>query len=410
VNPKAVRETRDRSAHASIRGYVYQFDRTIIEILSADKDTSILVEGLEDVDLLGADRLTAVQVKYWSSRSYATPRSLREPIEPMIEAFSKGAKHKFILHVHFGSGVGVPSQLSVDDLKTCLTRTTRNPTVKHHDYEKYSSDVIEGFVKQLKIRPGKEFFDQRNEVIDLLGKRLKIGRQDAIDVYYPNAFALIAELATKETRAKRRIDLQGFVSKIDVKDSIYARWHMEVIGVERYVKGLSRRLRSERALDAAKAKALVVNIEGSDEAVLKLMRRLAKDEFGPGKLHNTKPWTLIVNGTNEAIGQLKIEALRDSIVLQDGYEHLEFQPGLFDQSPVINRRNRGDSIKNSSYDLRVIGIPSLRKYADSGYRFDVLIAIGQSKNELFSRASESPPFFVDGILIEQVYHLVGGKT
>lgn len=410
MKTKAVRDIPDRSAHASIRGYVYQFDRTIIEILTANSNASILVEGLEDVDILGSDRLTAVQVKYWSSKAYATPRSLHEPIEPMIEAYSKGAKHNFILHVHFGKTGTVPSRLSADEIKICLTRLTRNPTVRHLDYEKYSSKIIEGFSKKLIIRPGKDFFEQQAEVIDLLSKRLKIGRQDAIDVYYPNAFALVAQLAMKDVSAKRRIDFEEFSLKIDVKESLYARWHKEVIGIERYVKGLSRRLKSERSLDAAKARALVVNLEGSEKAVLELMRRLAKNEFGPGKLLTTKPWTLIVNGTNEGISQLKIAALRESIYFQDGYEHLEFQADVFHQSPVINRRNGGDVIKNSSYEIRIIGFSSLEKYTTNGYKFDVLIAIGQSRNKLFSGACKSPPICVDGIEIEYVYELVGGKS
>jgi hypothetical protein len=411
LNSAPVRDgTSDRSAHASIRGYVYQFDRTIIEILLADSGTSILVEGLEDVDLHGADRLTAVQVKYWSSRAYATPRSLHEPIEPMIEAYSKGATHDFILHVHFGTNGVIPTRLSADEIKSCLTRTTRNPKASHLDYEKYSPEVIEGFAKKLKIRQGKEFSEQRADVINLLSERLKISQQDAIDVYYPNAFALVAQLAMKQVRTERRIEPESFVLKIDVKDSLYARWHAEVVGVERYVKGISRRLRAGRALDAAKSKALVMNVEGPDKAVLEIMRRLAKHEFGPGKLHTTMPWTLIVNGTNEAITQLKIAALRESIVLQDGFEHLEFQTHVFDRSPVINRRNRSDAIKNSSYDLRIIGMPSLEKYACDGYAFDVLIAIEQPKNKLFDRASKSPPIFVRGVGIEHIHELIGGKS
>lgn len=45
----------DRSATATIKGYFYQFDQTIVQLLEATKHGSITVEGVEDIDLDDGD-------------------------------------------------------------------------------------------------------------------------------------------------------------------------------------------------------------------------------------------------------------------------------------------------------------------------------------------------------------------
>ncbi len=53
-----------REATATIKGYHYQFDKTILEILSAADDEQVVVEGLEDVDLESPSLLRSIQCKY----------------------------------------------------------------------------------------------------------------------------------------------------------------------------------------------------------------------------------------------------------------------------------------------------------------------------------------------------------
>ncbi|WP_437628639.1 hypothetical protein QGN06_23290 [Achromobacter xylosoxidans] len=41
---------KKREATASIRGYFYQIDATLLEILKADLDDDVVIEGIEDFD------------------------------------------------------------------------------------------------------------------------------------------------------------------------------------------------------------------------------------------------------------------------------------------------------------------------------------------------------------------------
>ena len=57
---------RSRAADAPIKGYFYQFDHTIIQILSASHmDAEVVVEGIEDIDLEDNGVQTFIQCKYY---------------------------------------------------------------------------------------------------------------------------------------------------------------------------------------------------------------------------------------------------------------------------------------------------------------------------------------------------------
>ena len=61
----------DRTAIDTIRGYFYQFDYSIISLLKLSNGTeSILVEGVEDIDITTASETTAIQCKYYEKTEY----------------------------------------------------------------------------------------------------------------------------------------------------------------------------------------------------------------------------------------------------------------------------------------------------------------------------------------------------
>lgn len=401
---------KDRSAHASIRGYCYQFDRTILEILAADPDTEVLVEGLEDVDLLGPSRNSAIQVKYWASKKYSTPRSIHEPVELMLDAYSKGTDHDFILHVHFGQESYPPETLTLDDLRACLTRkTTKGGIQIHRDYENYTENTLEGFTTRLKIRSGEDFETQNSSVRKHLGRYLAASELDVNDLYYAAALAHIQSLAMNPDVDNRKINRTDFLARINNRHALYTRWHTETVGADRYATGLARHLKQLKVLTPSKHKALVVSI-GHDEAETQALAcRLAVSEYGPGKIHTTKPWTLVIDGTDDQVRRVKLAVLKHGVGINDGYETIEFQTGAFDNPPVINRRGGGDVIKLASYSLRIISMASFRNFIKDGNNFGVILALQGLDDELCRAGSSDVPIFYQGLSIEHIHKVIGGK-
>ncbi len=59
-----------RSATATIKGYVYQFDMTIKTILNSNNDEIITIENIEDIDVNTPNQTTAIQCKYYEGTTY----------------------------------------------------------------------------------------------------------------------------------------------------------------------------------------------------------------------------------------------------------------------------------------------------------------------------------------------------
>jgi hypothetical protein len=86
-----------RSAHYSITGLQYQFDKSILEILNAPESERTHLEGIEDIDL----SQEYIQCKYHSTQKY-TRSTIREPIVQFLKHFVSSNRDKvYTLYAHF---------------------------------------------------------------------------------------------------------------------------------------------------------------------------------------------------------------------------------------------------------------------------------------------------------------------
>lgn len=94
----------DRVADSTIKGFLYQFNKTILEIANADSEEVITVEGVvEDIDVLSVTgELEAVQCKYHESKEKFIPSLIFKPLLKMAEAYDKNptARVKYTIFIY----------------------------------------------------------------------------------------------------------------------------------------------------------------------------------------------------------------------------------------------------------------------------------------------------------------------
>ena len=62
---------KKRAANATIKGYLYQFDYSLLKILESENDDDIfIIEGSEDIDIYDTDTSVHVQCKYYEGTEY----------------------------------------------------------------------------------------------------------------------------------------------------------------------------------------------------------------------------------------------------------------------------------------------------------------------------------------------------
>lgn len=349
----------DRYAGHAIRGYAYQFDATALEILSASPGATITVEGCEDFDNEGDGSSTAVQCKYHSDSNFSL-KGIRAPLLQMLSSFAEGRKWDYRLHVHYSDPENVPKSLTLDQLKESLTEEKVKPkkhTVLH--FEQFDNEALMGFIEKLEIRCGDSYEAQQALAVRQLKAALNSSLEDAKDLHYPAAFALVVDLALKPDIADRAVTRDEFLDALDKRPEMYTRWHKEFAGRERYVKSQRQRIKRLNFLDPTSSRMLII---GSDElgsgnssvSPHELLKALASHGFGIGKLSSARPWTVLLQADEEAVKNLKIALIEDGVRLNDGSEHLQFNPAQFVDGPLINTGPRHSKITATAFDLRLV--------------------------------------------------------
>jgi len=161
-----------REAFATIKGYYYQFDTSILKLMELQNDLdSIIVEGIEDIDIKTATEDTTIQCKYLSKPRFINS-AVREPIILMLDHFINPTtpnNYKYTLYAHFeNEAPGNEPIIDLPKLKDILSYSEKK-VEKHYEIEKgITNATLDAFLLQFKFTFGLEFFAQQQIVIEKL--------------------------------------------------------------------------------------------------------------------------------------------------------------------------------------------------------------------------------------------------
>jgi hypothetical protein len=238
----------NRSATDTIKGYFYQFDYSIAEILNLSKDSDeIIVEGIEDIDINSSTDETAIQCKYYAKTEY-NHSVISEPIRLMLDHF-KSVKNgtvpqiKYKLYGHYKSGQSKLSlPISVKFLKeNFLTYTSSKVKHEHHTKLGLSDTDLQEFIDLLTIDiNAKEYQLQLTDIISSLSTTFFCDTFDAEYYFYNNALNEIRKIAIEDNISKRTISKKDFLDKINNKSVLFNKWFSELKGLQNYHKALKK--------------------------------------------------------------------------------------------------------------------------------------------------------------------------
>ena len=191
------------------------------------------------------------------------------------------------------------------------------------------------------------------------------------------ALSIVLGLAVMPKMNTRKITRKDFISQLSVRHRVYSRWHAEEVGVDRFINGLKRQLKMNQALSPLKARVLVIDTsnESLHDELVRLLVFLATISYGPGKLTNAKPWTVVATGPDRTVTALKRLMVGRNLEFNDGYEMLAFNPGVFESMPVINTRQKAKIIALSSYSIRIVSLKNYRRHSKQIRKPDSVISL-----------------------------------
>lgn len=352
-----------RSAEATIKGYYYQFDTSILKLLELIKDEDeITIEGIEDIDINSTEDST-IQCKYLSKPNFINS-AVREPIILMLDHFinpSTSNSYNYVLYAHFENETpGNEPKIDLKKIKDILTYKEAK-IEKHYEIEKSISDAqLNSFLLQFNFIFGTEFHKQQSQVINKLKILFSCSEFEADSLYYNNALRIVIDKAIQKGVTNRKINKKDFLSKINCSQLLFNEWFIKLRSRNEYFKLISQNLKYTKSLVSNKTKYIYIgnDILDSDNSELPLLNfienLISKFYKLNTSLRDAKPITLILELESQKLKAIKKELIDNEILFNDGLEEIKYSNFIFNKEPVINTTKNGIKISKSSYVLKLI--------------------------------------------------------
>ncbi|TAG80328.1 MAG: hypothetical protein EAZ24_02950 [Burkholderiales bacterium] len=342
----------DRSATATIKGYFYQFDQTIVRLLEGSKQASVTVEGIEDIDLEDGNDSAYVQCKYYEGTEY-NHSVIKEAVIHMLRhfhaaRFPSGRAIKYRLYGHYKGGQHKLKLPLTDDFLKANFLTFTKDKVEHkvHDELGLMQPQLAAFRTLLDIDVNALSYDaQQNKLLGLL--KLAIPECSDVDAkvfYYPSAINVIQGLAIQADEEKRKITKERFLREVNRKDVIFSAWLREKFGAEYYARLIRRKYFYFGKTKMPKAsRFFVIDMAGEYDVskATQMMVRMA-EFFSHKELVRTPPadrfcpYVLLRGLTLAELVDLKKSLWHQGVAFSDGYpfQGADFSPKTLTADPT----------------------------------------------------------------------------
>jgi hypothetical protein len=345
----------DRSATATIKGYFYQFDQTIVQLLEATKHGNITVEGVEDIDLDDGGQSAFVQCKYYEGTEY-NHSVIKEAVIHMLRHFHAAScpsnqVFRYRLHGYYRGGQHkITLPLTDEFLKENFLTYTKNKQVHKVHEELAITDVqLAAFRGLLDIDVNAlSYDDQQAKVIKLLVSEIsECSTGDALSFFYPMAINVVQGLAIEANEAKRKITKDQFLKAINRKEVVFNGWLREHLGREYFARMIRRKHFYFGKTKMPKASRFFVIEMANEYEVNQATRMLIRigQFFSHKELQRTPaadrfcPYVLLRGVTPEQLIELKASLWTQGVAFNDGYpfQGAEFSPTMLAADPTKDK-------------------------------------------------------------------------
>jgi len=233
-----------RTADYTIEGFLYQFNKTLLEILTATDDASVTVEGIiEDIDVSSSDGLCAIQCKYHESQNEFSLSVIYKPILEMMKHFVGLPELcvKYHLYAYFPNKSGY-HDITKEELEKILVSKNKDLQVLIKEVE--GKIDLESFIKNLTIEFGKSFTELEETVHSELAKA-GLPKGEIETLIYPNAINEIAVMSTKHNVEERITTKQALIDSLrKIRKTAVTRWTLSLRSYKKILEAKQKQLKA----------------------------------------------------------------------------------------------------------------------------------------------------------------------
>lgn len=327
-----------RSADYTIKGFLYQFNKTALEILNAEESAVITVEGVtEDIEVVNTTSTIGIQCKYHEASNGFTPSAIYKPLLQMIADFqSRGTEDiSYILFAHFPGAESTLPPVGKADCESALKSS--NAALQNLIATIPDTINLDEFLAKFKMEYGPCYKDLVDRVTKAL-ERNGLPESEIGTLTYPNLINIIAHLSTLHDPANRTITRTHLVKQLnDIRKTAISRWTLALSTKDKLLAARRKQLKSH--LDKnSRLRYIVIDPKAHDdyqsEIVLFIGDYLEKYHFKPA--HINTPVVCLCD-TREQVQAIQHRLYQKGIIATDGYIGTQFEESYFYRSPMSNK-------------------------------------------------------------------------
>ncbi len=333
-----------RAADYTIQGFLYQFNKTILELLSASDESQITVEGIiEDIDVTTPFGTRAIQCKYHEAKKNFNLSCVYKPLLQMMEHFRKNESLdvEYRLYAYFPNSEIGKREVTVEELKKVTESKNKNYRKSFRDVFEQGIDLPK-FLARFSFEFGKPFEELVNDVHQaLIDSDLP---KDSIEtLMYPNALQLIADLSIKHNESDRKITKPKFLKCLrDVRKTAITRWTLALKTAKKILEARKKQLKPNLSKNSRLRYFLISEsaLEDFDTGIVTFIAEyLDKYHFKPA--HNQAP-LFCLDCTPEKFDDIRVRVHQKGIRFRDGFRGPRFFEDFFFREPIYKSKRRGE--------------------------------------------------------------------
>jgi hypothetical protein len=373
-----------RATDYTIKGFLYQFNKTLLEILNSHDDSIITAEGIiEDVEVATPAEMKAIQCKYHEASEAFTPSGIFKPLLQMMHYFhaNPDANIRYILFAHYPSAKGIP-QPTVDKTDFEAALNSKNKDLQQYVGILHGKVDLDGFSSKFTMEFGPTFDDLVAQASDAL-KANGIPEGDIETLAYPNAINMIAGISVKHNSEERKTTKKQFLETLKaIRKTAISRWTLALRTRKQLLDARRKQLKTH--LDKnSRLRYLVVDSRSLDdyeaEIVLFVGDYLDKYHFKPA--HISTP-VLCLCTSVEDFRSIRYRLYTKGIISTDGYIGDYFDESRFFRDPLSRRGTRGAISRE--FSLRLLRWED-HAHVLNNRKCDDLFIIGEPDYDLLDR-------------------------
>lgn len=240
-----------RSASATIKGYLFQFDATMLAILDCTDNSPIRVEGVEDFDVVANGWTQCVQCKYYEGTELSK-QVLREVVVPMLRRLkdvgsADRSRWGFSLYGHFKNKpphavMNLTEEEIFDALQTYkVVKGMPRQAVNIAEEEGFDKELIAAFARTFKIHFVSDFEEHRSQVISRLRATLDASESAVREIHYPAALYYVANVAARPVATNRISTRPEFLLAARPTPAAVNSLLLHAFGQQRYCSAMRKR-------------------------------------------------------------------------------------------------------------------------------------------------------------------------